>query len=183
MIFRILINVNVGELTENKINKLQGILSKYFPSGISSLNQLISTGVNEQISITMNSIDYINNEGKSNNISNILSEIYDLLMLDNYINSCNLVLTDVTEEKYSMNYIEEKYGKLTDDSLGLGLRSFFNFRNSLCEFKIEPYLKNSKQIYIEGIYNLSNIEIKDLDSVIELIKVDYNNKKDCLKIL
>ncbi len=183
MILRSIMNVNVGDLTEIKIKRIQDILNKDFPSGVSNNIQLIATGNKEQIIITPNTIEYINNEGVFEKYIDLMKNIFDLLMLDDNITQSTLILTDIIDNKeYSMVYLQEKYVKLTKDAIGLGLRSFFNFNNSLCEFRVEPYLSDPKKMYIEGTYNLSNNNINELESVIKSVKEDYTIKKEGLDI-
>lgn len=49
MVIRIIINSNIGELTENKIRKIQEILTPEFPAGGSTPTQIIASGEQKNI--------------------------------------------------------------------------------------------------------------------------------------
>lgn len=183
MFFKMNFNASVGALTENKARKVKALLKEGFPDGMANSNQIIASGDNKQIILTEYGVEYLNNLGDYNNDIALIKSLFDLLMLDENISDITILLADILSDKeYSMSYIQDKFIKLTEDSIGLGLRSFFEYNNSLCEFKIEPYLSDSKKMYVEGIYFEHNVNINNIESVIKNINDDYNVKKENLKI-
>ena len=182
MVIRIIINSNIGELTENKIRKIQEIWTPEFPAGGSTPTQIIASGEQKNIVITNSTIEYIVADSKDIKVQETIIKLYDLLMLDNNLNNLSILISEAVGEEYSMEYIQNKYTKIIDDSIGIGIRSFFAYEDVLCEFKVEPYLDDPKRMYIEGIYNFRNKLVNKLDEVIKGTINDYTNKKGNLNI-
>lgn len=178
---RIILNVEVGNLTELKINKLSSILSGYFPNGVVSSEQISVNDMNSQMVISSNSIQYIMNNGYDDRICHILSQIFDLLMIDFNCSNSIVLETDIININIDMmNLTKEKFTNLINDAIGIGTRSFFKYDNNISEIRVEPYLSDSNNVYIEAQYNLNSFNINNIDSVIKLVEVDYNIKKDTI---
>lgn len=182
MILNIAFNVSVGKLTDIKLKKLENILSKKFPSGVVANNQLILSSNSERIVIEQNRIVYTSNRSIDDDIYDIFNEVFELLMIDK-IDTEEVVLTKLKSDKeYSMDYLKNKFNALLDDSIGIGIRNFFEYNGCLSEIKVEPYFNEPNKLYIEGRYPILNVNIQQNKKVINEVINDYNNKVERLNV-
>jgi hypothetical protein len=175
---RIILNVEVGTLTELKINKIGDVLSGYFPNGVSTNNQLVASNANSQIVISPNSIQCIMNQKYDNRVSEELIKVFDLLMLEFNCANCTVVETDIMPKgEDCMILTKKKFPMLIKDTIGTGIRHFFNYDKGISEIRIEPFLNDFNSLYIEAIYNICNLNINSINDVIKSIEDDYNIRK------
>ncbi|NOW85905.1 hypothetical protein B0H39_003786 [Clostridium beijerinckii] len=172
-------NINIGDLNDVKVQRIQEILKPDFQGAVSMPNQLVLTGNAEQIILTPVQVQYSCTHEYFDRIQSNIIKIQELFMLDQVINRMTVLFADTQDLKVDvMKYSKEKFGSLISDSLGIGKREFFQYNGSLSEIKVEPLLNDNKNLYIQGLYNLSLCPISEINNVLNEIKVDYNRKKE-----
>lgn len=177
MNFNLVTQVNIGELTDVKVKKIQDKFSGYFKNGVVMPGQLVMMGQSSQVILQENQIQCIFDESSIENIGEALSGIQDLLLLNEVFTEIILVASDVKESKVdTMEYSKEKFMSLIQNSIGLGIREFFIYKDMLCEFKVEPYISDKSKWYISAQYNLKNIDVNSIKCVLKDAFDDYNVK-------
>lgn len=170
-------NINIGELGEAKQKKLTELFKLRFTI-YAVPNQLIMTGVNEQVVILPVQIQYSCVQEDFSKIQSVISEIQNCLMLDPTINNITVEFSDVDDigKKDTMTHSKEKFGGLISDSIGIGKREFFSYQDALSEIKIEPFVYDKTRMSIQGIYNIKTLQTPCLDSALTAAVDDYKHK-------
>ena len=175
----ILFNVNVGNLNELKIKKIREIFSD-FPTGVSIENQVTMISQNTQVIINSSRIQYTFVDENIEKATQSLKKLQESLMLDEKFENGLIMLTNVKDIKEdAFEYTKNKFKPLplVSESIGIGVREFFKYRDLICELKVEPFLQNKNSLFIEARYNLNEILISTLRNVLNDIKDDYNTKE------
>ncbi len=177
MNFNLIAPVNIGELNEIKINKLQEKFSKRFKNGIVNPGQLIMMSQNSQVILQSNQIQYVFTDEEVDSVEKTLKDIQELLLLNERFDSMVLVISELREcGKSTMELSKVKFKNLLKDSIGVGIREFFSYNNSLCEIKVEPCISDDQMWYQEVQYNMKSVDISSIKNVIESVKDDYTIK-------
>lgn len=177
MNFNLIAPVNIGELNETKINKLQEKFNERFKNGIVNPGQLIMMSENSQVILQSNQIQYVFIDEEMNNVEKVLKDIQELLLLNDKFDNMALIISELKEnDKSTMELSKIIFKGLLNNSVGVGMREFFNYNNSLCEIKVEPCISNEHMWYLEAQYNMKGVDISSIKNVIESVKDDYTIK-------
>lgn len=174
----IIIPVEVGTLTEIKANRIREALADEFDSMIHMGANVILTGNGKQMAITNNQIQCSFNDGIEEHIvNNIFNRLFDLLMIESTVNNSTIVVNKLTNSDDAMSFTKQTFKSLIDSSIGVGIREFFIYKDTLSEIKVEPFIEDNTKIYIEARYNIKALTINTLKNVLKDIKDDYNIKE------
>lgn len=178
MSIRVVLSAEIGQLTDIKCKKIAQSLGKEYPTSISMPNRLVITGTSAQIVIEPDNIQVLSLANTAENVQKVFAGLFDLLMIDKSETGSVICTEIINIGKDCMELSKENETKIFEDAIGVGKRIFFMYEDKLSEFRVEPYIEDKNNLYIEGQYNLSNININNLETVIESIKNDYNIKKE-----
>jgi hypothetical protein len=178
-VLNIIIPCNTGELTSKKIEAIQNKLSSKYPTGIIANQQLIIRNDLSTISIAQNQIVCSSAKANIETVTDGLKDIFGLLFLDEHLKNLIIQINQLQEFNGDfMAFTKDKFTSLLSDIIGTGIRHIFKLNDNLCEFKIEPFLSNNNNIFVEAIYNFTNISINDVLKIIDLAYTDYTGKYD-----
>lgn len=176
-LLNLVIPYNVGDITQKRMEALKRCFSTKYPNGFLLPGQFIMTNNTLTISVMPNQIIFSGPDRDFDETSSEVGTIFDTLLLNDELQS---IIIDLQQQKdFSSNFMEytkNNYTNIISDSIGTGLRNFFLVNNRLCEFKIEPLLTDYNKIFIQGIYNYSNLNIHDIKNLLNNSYDDYTNK-------
>jgi len=168
---------NIGEINNKKVTALNSVFGTKYKNGVLVNNQqLVMSDSKTTINIVPNQISYSTIDPDFKTISDDLVNIFNTLLIDENIQKLTFQQFETFEKPGYMESTKTSYYSYVPGVIGIGLRSFFNFENTLCEFKVEPYLANGDLVFFECIYTLTNININLILNRFNLVYNDYIDK-------
>ena len=164
---------NIGDITNkkldllgnkigNKYNKLQNLTTNTLQVFTKDDKDYISVS-NNIISISINDRELIDKEAVSQMI-NDLKSFLDAFLLDENVINFSVRFINITDCGFNTMDVMKKFNGILDtsenDFTGLGFR--YLFKNSITgydEIRIEPFLANINSLFLEGNFNLGNINV------------------------
>lgn len=169
-------DMKIGELTELKVKNLKNMFEQ-FPNKFLTGNQLTISSDKEEIKISPTHIQISVMNKDFNDMQNDMKKIQELLMLDDTLGNPLVVFTFLIDiKRNSLDFCKEKFGVFSKSSVGSGVKELFTYDGILCELKVEPYLSNIQCIYTEFRYNLGELKVNLIKTILEDIANDHSSK-------
>lgn len=176
---RINIPINLGPITQAKIESLRGNLPKDFALlqnpglnmfvAVSSINRVSVVITPEQITIGMDGNDEEGVIPDFGRFKEILDGVYNSLLLDKIATAIvvygkNYVWSNSVMQDSKVRFFEKtKSSESIVGIEGVGLRFFVSNEIGKLEFKIEPLLQNDSIYYFEGVNYINNpVELNEI---------------------
>lgn len=173
----LVINVNIGDITDLKVKRIQETVGGKFASCVFIPGQLIMNSDKEQLILNQSQIQYSFDHNNYAVIKETINKILDLLMIESLIPHGLILINEVKNiGKDAMGLTKSEFGNLISESIGVGKREFFIFNNFLCEIRIEPFINDTNCLYLECKYNLKDIYINNINLILKQVEDDYNSK-------
>jgi hypothetical protein len=188
---------NLGEINEKRKEKLSDLLSTYFPKYKSDENFLFfydpvevnenedehehsdGTEVNQGIIIFPNGVNFLlSNNSKPLNVSEILRNIFDILLLEP--RQLGLLTEIIAKVEAKNSSFDESLNFLTQnvsfaDVKGVGLNLFVDNDQFKGELKVEPYFENPKEFFVSFKVKLKeDFDLENLTNILENFKNELN---------
>ena len=171
------INVNIGDITELKVKRIQETVGEKFVSCVFMPGQLIMSSDKEQLILNQSQIQYSFDHNDYSTIKETINKILDLLMIESLVPHALVLINEIKNiGKDAMSFTKSEFGSLISNSIGVGKREFFVFNDLLCEIRVEPFVNNTNCIYVECKYNLKDIYINNINLILKQVENDYNSK-------
>jgi hypothetical protein len=185
MIFRCIINVNIGQANKRKFDMLNDTFKKDYPLVGSSadFSTMYFRGKTDNILINPQQI-IISIENQNVTLEQIraiqgnIDKIFNILLLDENVSaSYNFIINKEYNDSMgkSQEMVSEKFKNLSDIK-GFGIRAFFEYKNNLSEIRIEPFLLDNNKLYIESLINYSGLIYKQITDEAEQAYNYFNQK-------
>lgn len=107
------------------------------------------------------------------NISEFLEKFLD------EVSQLDGMLHIIETKETNINIFEKskEFANFDIDGLkGIGYRFFFDYNNRISEIKIEPLIKDGKNIFIDAVYNITIDNPKIITDLIESVMEDFSTK-------
>lgn len=204
-LFKIVLNCQIGEINQKKADSISKVLGEKFEAKILQEQPfgkafiLANPSRREVVLIAPNSITYqIESEESvsvdSPKVNNYLRTILDSLLTDDTCTGLIHIIGKVQSK--SLNSMEDSINIFANDEIaeriprlkGVGIRYIIEENIGLWEYKIEPFISNPKEFFIEMICNINTeIVVSDIIGVAEHAHADFTTGKkgvlECLRIL
>ena len=173
----VIIPYNVGQISQKKVEALKECFFEKYPNGLSIQDQFLMTNNSDNIVLAPSQITFAGPNRDFEELENEINKVFDIMLLNEELP--NITIDFQHKQKFDGDFMEhsrKQYTNACKDSIGTGLRSFFMYRERLCEFKVEPLLADNNYIFCQGIYNAINEKTTNIKNLLSETFDDYTKK-------